>query len=354
MPLYLSMYKLKISAIIPQPNDNLTIEFEDVNQNFPAYLAGQFLSLVFHFGEREVRRSYSFNSSPDVEEPLSITVKRVENGEISRHLHHQLAVGDLVDAMDPQGIFTYQPQMNREQTVFLFAAGIGITPLFSILKTALVAENSSKIVLVYSNSSPEKTPFQKELLAWEAQYPDRLTIIWAFSNNKNLLRARLNRDFIFDILKKHLPEDQSKAIFYTCGPVIYMDLCKFTLLGMGFSIEQIKRETFLLPENEEDEDDETIKVVDTTDYTIKLTFEGQSYDIMVPHNDSILNAGLAQGLKLPYSCKSGMCSTCISSCTQGNVRMDYNEILTDKDIQKGRILLCTGHPTMEGTEIEVS
>lgn len=352
MELYLGMYTLKISAIIPQPNDSITFEFEAVGQPYPNYKAGQFLTLVFNFNGRELRRSYSFNSAPGLKEPLSITVKRVDNGEISRHLHHNLAVGDLVEALAPQGIFTYVPTAEFK-TVFLFAAGIGITPLYSVLKTALTENPAVKVVLVYSNSSENKTPFLQELKEWELKYPDRLTIIWAFSSNKNLLRARLNRDFIQLILKEHLPENKADAIFYTCGPVIYMDLCKFTLLGMGFDAQQIKRETFLLPENEEDEDDETEKIVDKTNYTIKLTFQNQTYAITVPYDQSILNAGLAQGIDLPYSCKSGMCSTCISSCSAGNVRMDYNEILTDGDLAKGRILLCTGHPTEDGTVVEV-
>lgn len=347
------MHKLKITNIITRENQNVTIDFESVSGDFPTYKAGQFLTLSFEFGDREVRRSYSFSSSPDVDEPLSITVKRVENGEISRFLHHKIQQGDVVHALEPQGLFTYEPVVDTNRTVFLFAAGIGITPLFSILKTALVRENSSKIVLVYSNSSPEVTPFKEELQEWAAKYPDRLQIIWIYSNNKHLMTARLNRDYIFSILKNHMPVSPEEVLFYTCGPVVYMDLCRFTLLGMGFEESQIKRETFLLPENEEDDDDETEKQVDKTSYSIKLNFQGQSYDLMIPYNKSILDVGLEHKIKLPYSCKSGMCSTCISNCSQGKVRMDYNEVLTDREVDNGRILLCTAHPVEEGTVVDV-
>ncbi|UZJ63770.1 iron-sulfur cluster-binding domain-containing protein [Sphingobacterium sp. KU25419] len=154
-------------------------------------------------------------------------------------------------------------------------------------------------------------------------------------------------------MKNHLPTAHQDVLFYTCGPVIYMDLCRFTLLGMGFDESQIKRETFLLPENEEDDDDETEKEVDKTTYSIKLNFQGQSYHLDIPYNKSILDVGLENKIKLPYSCKSGMCSTCISNCSQGKVRMSYNEVLTDREVENGRILLCTGHPIEADTVIDV-
>src|SRR5690606_5573335 len=102
--------------------------------------------------------------------------------------------------------------------IFLFAAGVGITPLYSILKTALVGEEKSKVVLVYSNSSKEKTLFYNELLDWQAKYPDRLKIEFIWSNAKNLLKARLNRDYIIQLLQEYV-EPEVESIYYTCGPL---------------------------------------------------------------------------------------------------------------------------------------
>ncbi len=317
-----------------------------------SYKAGQFLTLKFLFGEREVRRSYSFSSSPHVEEPLSITIKRVDNGEISRLLHHKTRVGDILTALEPQGLFSYEPEALKRRTVFLFAAGIGITPLFSIMKTALVAESASKVVLIFSNSSPEKAPFLEEIKTWEASYPGRLTVIWLFSNNKNLLQARLNRFNLEEFVLKFLTYERSDALFYSCGPVTYMDLCRIALLGMGFDASQIKRETFLPPENEEDDDDETEKIVDTTSYRVQLHFKGKIYDLVVPYDHTILDEALRNKIPLPYSCRSGMCSTCTAKCTAGGVRMDYNEVLTDREVASGSVLTCTGHPTRHDTVIQ--
>jgi len=346
------MFKLKIRKITEQPGDNLTFLLDPVDEAYPAYLAGQFISLIFQFGQKEVRRSYSFNSSPDVEEPLSITVKRVENGEISRLLHHKTTSGDVLLAQEPQGLFSYQPVEDLERDLFLFAAGVGITPLFSILKTALVRERKSRVTLIYSNKSKEETLFYEELNEWQQRYSDRLQIVYVFSNSKNLMNARLNRFYIERLLKEHLNFDRKDALFYTCGPIIYMDLCRITLLGAGFDLKQIKRETFVLPEDEVDEDDGSEKVVDKNTYSVVLNFKGESHHLDVPWPKRILDVALEHKIKLPYSCRGGVCSTCAATCTKGHVKMDYNEVLTDDEVDSGRVLVCTGHPTENGTTIE--
>ncbi len=346
------MYKFEISNIIYQPNDTITLIFKDLSGIYPKPKAGQFLTLSFTFGEREVRRSYSFSSSPHMDEPLAITVKRVDNGEISRLLHHQTRVGDIIDVLEPQGLFYYEPQRGRERTLFLFAAGVGITPLYSILKTALVAEDRTKVVLVYSNRSIERTVFYEELLEWQNRYANRLEIVWIFSSSKNLLLARLNREYLIRIVQEQMPEHDN-VWFFTCGPVVYMDLVRFTLLGMGFPDKHIKKETFHFPEEEEDDDEKEEEPMDMTPYDIKLRFQGEEYNLTIPYNKTVLDVGLEHKIKLPYSCKSGMCSTCISQCTAGSVRMDYNEVLTDREVENGRCLICVSHPLEEGTVIEV-
>ncbi|MFZ4861540.1 2Fe-2S iron-sulfur cluster-binding protein [Sphingobacterium sp. Mn56C] len=346
------MYKFEVTAIIPLVNNNISIRFKDLDGNFPRYKAGQFLTLAFQFGDREVRRSYSFSSAPDIDDYYEITVKRVDNGEISRLLHHKTQVGDIIDVMDPQGLFGYEPQHAIPRTVFLFAAGVGITPLLSILKTALIKEKNSKVVLVYSNSAQKQTLFYDELLAWQQDYPERLHIEFIWSDAKNLLKARLNREYLIQLVKAHVVTGV-EPIFYTCGPLFYMDLCRFTLLGMGFPDHNIKRETFHFPEEEEDEDEKDEAPVDETTYAVTLRFKGEDHRLMVPYNKTILDVALEHKLKLPYSCKSGMCSTCISQVIQGAVQMSYNEVLTDREVENGRCLICTAHPTLPNTHIEV-
>ncbi|MEJ5993063.1 ferredoxin--NADP reductase [Pedobacter sp. Du54] len=347
----MSLQKLRVISVAKQPTEVIKIEFEILNGEKLSYKAGQFLTFVFQVNGRELRRSYSFCSSPDVDEPIAIAVKLVENGEISRFIHHQLQRGDVVEIAEPNGQFIYHPDPEMKRTVFLFAAGVGITPLFSILKTVLIKEWASKIVLVYSSRTAEDTLFADEIAKWEAAYVGRLKVIHLYSNSKNLLRARLNGILINQLVKENLAFEKSEAVFFTCGPVDYMDVCRITLLSSGIKPSQIKRETFVLPEDELDEDDGTEKVVDRNTYSIVLHFMGEVHHLEVPYPKRILEVALENKINLPYSCSGGVCSTCTATCIRGKVRMDYNEVLTDDEVARGRVLVCTGHPMENGTTI---
>ncbi len=347
----MSLQKLRVISVEKQAAEVLTINFETVNGVKLVYKAGQFLPLVFQVNGKELRRSYSFCSSPDIDEPITIAVKLVENGEISRFIHHQLSVGDIVTVAKPNGQFTYHPVKEMERTVFLFAAGVGITPLLSILKTALVKEVNSKVVLVYSTRSAEDTLFINEIAKWQVAYPERFKVIHLFSNSKNLMRARLNGFLINQLVKENMSFDRNDALFYTCGPVDYMDVCRITLLGAGFKPSHVKRETFVLPEDEVDEDDMTEKVKDTNTYSVNLHFKGNVHHLLVPYPKRILEVALENKIDLPYSCSGGVCSTCTATCISGHVKMDYNEVLTDQEIAEGSVLVCTGRPTENETTI---
>jgi ring-1,2-phenylacetyl-CoA epoxidase subunit PaaE len=344
---------LKISEIIQQPGDNLIFKFEKTPEEI-TYLPGQFLTLLFKVNGKEIRRSYSIFSTPSLNEPLSIAVKLVENGEISRYLHHKTCVGDILTALQPTGLFTYIPFRETRRTVFLFAAGIGITPIFSILKTALIEEQNSKIVLIYSNRSVNTTLFYVELNEWQAKYPERLKIIYFFSDAKIIMLARLNKFMIEQLVSEHMEYDPKQALFYTCGPIDYMVNCRIVLLSMKYSLDQIKRETYFIPEDDADEDDATEKkIADQNTYSVRIVWNNNSYDLQVPYFKRILDVALENNINLPYSCRAGICSSCTSSCTSGGVRMDYNEVLTDQEIENGRVLICTGHPTANETTIVI-
>jgi len=346
--------QLRIVEILKQPGENIFIKLEPVSGIKPAYLAGQFLTVLFQVGDKEIRRSYSICSSPDAEEPLSIAVKLVENGEISKHLHHKTAVGDILTALHPNGLFTYSPVTDIKRTVFLFAAGVGITPVFSILKTALITEENSHIVLIYSNRSIDATLFYNELNDWQLKYPERFKLIYLFSDAKRLQFARLNGFLIHDLFNENLEYDQSDALCYTCGPIDYMVMCRISLLAMGFRMDQIKKETYFIPGDEADDDDMTEKEVkDKNTYTVILDFNQNTYQFEVPWYKRILQVALEHHINVPYSCRAGICSSCVATCTSGGVKMDYNEILTDQEIEQGRVLICTGHPTENNTKIVI-
>ena len=346
--------QLRITEISQQPGENVFIRLEPLDGIIPAYEAGQFLTVLFDVKGKEIRRSYSICSSPDADEPLSIAVKLVENGEISKNLHHKTAVGDILTALPPTGLFTYYPLKSIKRTVFLFAAGVGITPVFSILKTALLREDNSHIVLIYSNKSQSSTLFYDELNTWQERYQDRFKLIYLFSDSKRLQFARLNSFLIHDLFNANLKYDQSDALCYTCGPIDYMVMCRISLLSMGFRLDQIKKETYFIPEDEADDDDMTEKEVkDKNTYNVILEFNQNTYQLEVPYYKRILQVALEHNINVPYSCRAGICSSCVATCTTGGVKMDYNEILTDQEIAHGRVLICTGHPTTNNTTIVI-
>ena len=165
------------------------------------------------------------------------------------------------------------------------------------------------------------------------------------------MRARLNGFLVHELIRQHLSFAKEDALFYTCGPVDYMDVCRISILGAGYLPHQVKRETFVLPEDEIDEDDATEKVVDKNTYSVNLIFQGETHHLEVPWPKRILDVALENKIKIPYSCSGGVCSTCAATCISGNVRMDYNEVLTDYEIARGRVLVCTGHPTENDTTI---
>ncbi len=346
--------QLRIIEISVKAGDNVLIMLEPVNGNTPSYLAGQFLTVLFQLNGREIRRSYSICSSPALNEPLSIAVKLVENGEISTYLHHKTTVGDILVALPPNGIFTYSPVADIKRTVFLFAAGIGITPIFSIIKTALTQESYSRTVLIYSNRSQLSTLFYEELNVWQQRYPERFKLIYLFSDSKRLQMARLNSFLIRDLLNANLEYDQLDALCYTCGPIDYMVSCRIWLLAAGFRMDQIKRETYFIPEDEADDDDTSEKEVkDKNTYTVILEFNRETYQLEIPYYKRILEVALEHHINVPYSCRAGICSSCVATCTNGGVRMDYNEILTDQEVEQGRVLICTAHPTANFTRIVI-
>jgi ring-1,2-phenylacetyl-CoA epoxidase subunit PaaE len=350
----ISTLQLWITEISKKPGDNIYITLEPVNGVRPDYQAGQFLTILFQVNGKEIRRSYSICSSPVLNEPISIAVKLVENGEISKYLHHKTGVGDVLTALHPTGIFTYSPLEEVERTVYLFAAGVGITPVMSILKTALSAERNSKVVLIYSNKSIDNTLFYKELHQWQSRYPDRFKLIELFSDNKRLQFARLNGFLIHDLVEANLEFDRSDALCYTCGPIDYMVMCRISLLAMGFRLDQIKRETYFIPEDEVDDDDMSEKEAqDKNTYTVILDYNEHTYQLEVPYYKRILQVALEHEINVPYSCRAGICSSCVATCTDGGVRMDYNEILTDEEVAEGRVLICTAHPTADQTRIQI-
>ncbi len=349
----MKQYTATVIRIINQPNDVKTFELSK-----PAgfhQIPGQFISIELRFGSRLVRRAYSLHNAPILNEPLAISVKRIDNGEVSRYLHDQIKVGDSLTVLQPSGVFTYSTSANQHNNLLLLAAGTGITPVFSILKSALTVESNTTITLVYSNHGKEHTLFYDELERWRTNYPERLRIIYLWSDSKNLLKARLNRDMLEELATQYAPVTPH-TFCYMCGPADYMLMCRIVLLTLGFAENQLFKETFVPHEDEADEDDGTLHhetpiIIKNCKVEVRLA-NGQTHHLQVASNQTILNAIQEQKIDYPYSCQTGICSTCSANLVDGKVNMQRNEVLTDREVNSGRVLLCTAWPVSDKVIIQ--
>lgn len=342
--------KLLVTDIKQQTADTVSIYFSGVSR----YRAGQYITLLLVINGKEVRRPYSFSSFPGTDREPFITVKCIENGEATRYLHHHLSVGQTIDALEPNGRFVLPPALPEH--LFFFAAGSGISPVYGLIKQALHS-GSSRVYLVYSNRSRESTIFYEELQELERKFSARFSITWLFSNGQNLLLARLNRPLLEDFVARNLPSSgRNDALFYTCGPFYYMEMIFITLITLGFRQDQLYKETFTMAEEEDDEDGSLLEAEEAPEYTdavVMVRNGDQVHRIRVTKEQTILDAALKQGVQLPYSCKRGMCSSCVAQLLTGNVHMHYNQVLTDREVDSGRILTCTSHPLSPELEITI-
>lgn len=303
------------------------------------YNAGQYLTLV-HLGKyEEIRRSYSFTSAPLLGEPMTIGVKRVENGFFSRMLIERIKPGDTLLTIGAGGRFTLPENLEGIKQVFFLAAGSGITPIFSLLKTLLRQQPQVKATLVYSNASPEKTLFLQELEALQQQY-NHLQVEFLFSNSKNLKKARLYRDLLEKFVQDFIKVPLNQVLFYVCGPESYMRMCSYVLQEAQVPQAHIKKENFVIQRVQPPR----ATPPDTEIRQVQITMGEQQFQFNVQHPDTILQGAKKAGISLPYSCEVGRCGNCLARCTSGNIWHSYNEVLTDKELAQGLVLTCVAHP----------
>lgn len=322
------------STFVLQPADGLPI----------SYHAGQFLTLIFNRNGREVRRSYSFSSTPGVDERISITVKRVHNGEISRLLLDYYKTGDRLTTIEPAGMFVLPADLDQEQTVFLIAAGSGITPVFSLLKQLLYQTRILNIVLLYQNHAADDTIFRGALGELSEQCSDRLK--WLdFISISNTAHKKLTNDYLELLIQQNLSRQAVNPLFYICGPASFMRMCQYTIRIMGFGESQIRKEYFVI-----DAPPAPPLIKDVQNREVVLHTGGEIIRYQTQYPSSILQSALDNNIALPYSCKGGRCSACAARCVKGEVIMSMNDVLTDEDIASGLVLTCVGYAV---TDVEL-
>lgn len=346
--------RLRIVEVMKETADAFTYQLEDITGAPLAYQAGQFLTFIINLHGTEYRRSYSLSSTPGVDTLPAVTVREKENGEMSRHILRNWKAGDIITSIQPSGRFTLDSIPDRPRDIFLLGAGSGITPLFSLLKYVLYNEPAAHVKLVYSNTTHQRTIFYQQLEKLEAQFGDRLHIMYLFSveaPEDKMTYRRLSNLLLEPLVKQQLRFNKADAQFFVCGPPDYMRMILLTLTFMGFDETQQHKENFVVNTSPQ-----LARIGTPEDRSIKqvvLKTNNGEHLLSVPGNMTILNAALAQGISLPYSCRGGVCGSCTARCSDGEVWMAWNEVLTDKEIEQGFVLTCTCYPVSASVLIEL-
>lgn len=328
----------------------VTISFEVPTDLKTAYnfKAGQYITLKTMLDGTEIRRDYSLCSSPKSGD-LKVAVKEVKDGTFSAYVNNQLKIGDQLEVAPPRGHFVFEPNDNKVKHIAAFAAGSGITPILSIVKSALEEEILSNVVLVYGNKTTDDTMFLDELLELQHQYSQRLSIQFVFSQTQeeDSIFGRIEKSTVNLILKnKH--KDLSIDAFYLCGPEAMIHVVKGVLEEHDIPKDRVFFELFKAAKPTERD---TISIPEgQTKITVVLDEETTTFEMS--QKQTILEAALDEDLDAPYSCQGGICSSCLARIVEGEAKMRQNNILTDGEVAEGLILTCQAHPLTPNVTID--
>ena len=323
-------YSLEVERIDHNTSNSVLIRFR-IPQSFTEafhFVPGQYVTLEKTIDEKNVRRSYSICSSP--KEPLEVGIKKVSNGVFSTYANTKIKAGDFLEVSVPEGRFVYQEKVTAEK-ITAFAAGSGITPIMSILKSVLTSNPGNKFHLVYGNKTPEETMFYQELKALEKEFAERLSITWVYSRSDETgaFFGRIDQDVVKNYLNN---ETEKVSSYFLCGPEQMIDTTAELLKEKGVDPSVILYELFLTGAPN------IIASGDKNELTIIC--DDVSHTLENKEGKTILEAALQEKIEVPYSCQGGVCSSCIARIEEGTATMESNQILSDDEVEEGLILTC--------------
>jgi len=350
-------YPLTVKEIIKETTDCVSVSLQvpiELKSNF-AYTQGQYLTFKKIINGQEVRRSYSICSSP-LDNELKVAIKKVPNGVFSGYANDYLTQGEVIDTMPPMGkFFTPLSPTNNKHYLFV-AAGSGITPVLSIVKTILLTEPESHITLLYGNQNRGSIIFKNQLEALKNKHINKLSLYHILSRERadaEILSGRIDDKKCNLIFGKLIDTEILDEVFL-CGPEEMIHAVKDSLLASGVASEKIHFELFTTAQSRKAVKDHqeiiTIENDNTSDVTVIL--DGTSFNFKLGyHGATILDAALAAGADLPFACKGGVCCTCRAKITEGQAEMDLNYSLEPDELSQGFTLTCQAHPRTDSLTI---
>lgn len=347
-----TFHKLRIREVRPETDDCVSVAFdvpEDLKDDF-SFTQGQYLTLKTKIGEEEVRRSYSICTAPQ-DNDLRVAIKKVPGGTFSTYANEELIEGVEIEVLQPAGRFytTLDPQ--HEKHYVGFAAGSGITPVMSILRTVLQAEPKSRFTLFYGNKGVDSIIFREELEGLKNKYLGRLSLHHVLSREQtssDLFYGRIDGEKAAAFFQKILDPSMVDDVFL-CGPEPMILGVSETLQKAGVPEKNIHFELFTssvaLQEQAKRKRKERQEQGENKDAQIRIKLDGDIIEFpMRSDDDSILDAALKAGADLPYACKGGVCSTCRAKVEEGEVDMLINYALEPDEVEAGFVLTCQAYP----------
>jgi len=346
--------KLYVTNIKKLTEDCVAISLEiptALKQAF-SYIQGQYITVKKTIENQEVRRSYSICSSP-LENSFTIAVKKIEGGIFSTYANTHLKVGDCLEVMAPKGKFFTLLNSNNKKRYVAIAAGSGITPIISIIKTTLLTEPNSHFILVFGNKNSRSIIFREELENLKNKFTNRLSIIHILSRENTdspIHFGRINEDKCSLLFGKLVPLHADE--YFICGPQEMIFSVKSFLEQNQVDANKIHYELFAAVKGKQIDNATNTIVNDQRTSKIHITIDGRTISFQLQYNHlSILDAALQNGADLPFACKGGVCCTCKAKLVNGNVTMHNNYALEQEEIQQGYILTCQATPTTETVTI---
>jgi ring-1,2-phenylacetyl-CoA epoxidase subunit PaaE len=344
-------YPLTVAEVKHETRDAISVTFAvpaELKDSFK-YQQGQHLTLRAMIDGEDVRRSYSICSAVQ-DETLRVAIKRTPGGLFSTWANESLQPGATLEVMPPMGHFNVPLDAASSRHYLAFAAGSGITPILSIVKTTLLAEPNSRFTLFYGNRASSTVIFRDELTDLKDSHLERLKIVYVMSREQQdieLFNGRITQDKCEQFLRHWVRADDIDVAF-VCGPEDMMHGVSSALQAAGMPKERIRIELFAASIPKHEHKPRHIEAGERHQTEVTVIMDGSAATFtMDKDKESILDAGLRAGIDMRYSCKGGVCSTCRCKLVEGNVDMDVNYALEDYEVARGFVLSCQAFPVTD-------